>query len=101
MLLESPRGLCVAAAKVLSAFCTPTRGAISGHVPVSVLCFRPPHEHVREGPRSYADHITADPRILASKPVVRGTRVAVSLVLESLGAIPCWRATSDTDMPGA
>jgi uncharacterized protein (DUF433 family) len=32
----------------------------------------------------YKDRITADPRILGGKPVVRGTRIAVSLVLEEL-----------------
>lgn len=34
------------------------------------------------------DRITADPRILAGKPVVRGTRIAVSLVLEELAQNP-------------
>ena len=43
---------------------------------------------VKENPRTYADRITADPRILAGKPVVRGTRIAVSLVLEELSQNP-------------
>jgi uncharacterized protein (DUF433 family) len=30
----------------------------------------------------HEDRITADPKILGGKPVVRGTRIAVSLVLE-------------------
>ena len=36
----------------------------------------------------YEDRITADPRILGGKPVVRGTRIAVSLVLEELAQNP-------------
>jgi len=36
----------------------------------------------------YEDHITTDPRILGGKPVVRGTRIAVSLVLEELAHNP-------------
>jgi uncharacterized protein (DUF433 family) len=36
----------------------------------------------------YEDRITADPRILGGKPVVRGTRIAVSLVLEELANNP-------------
>ena len=36
----------------------------------------------------YQDRITADPRILGRKPVVRGTRIAVGLVLEELAHNP-------------
>ena len=36
----------------------------------------------------YEDRITADPKILGGKPVVRGTRIAVSLVLEELAHNP-------------
>jgi uncharacterized protein (DUF433 family) len=36
----------------------------------------------------YEDRITADARILGGKPVVRGTRIAVSLVLEELAHNP-------------
>jgi len=43
---------------------------------------------MKEDPRRYEDRITADPRILAGKPVVRGTRIAVSLVLEELAHNP-------------
>ena len=43
---------------------------------------------VKETPRTYEERITADPRILAGKPVVRGTRIAVSLVLEELAQNP-------------
>jgi uncharacterized protein (DUF433 family) len=40
-----------------------------------------------KGP-AYEDRITADPRILGGKPVVRGTRIAVGLVLEELANNP-------------
>jgi uncharacterized protein (DUF433 family) len=43
---------------------------------------------MKEDPRPYRERITADPRILAGKPVVRGTRIAVSLVLEELAQNP-------------
>jgi uncharacterized protein (DUF433 family) len=43
---------------------------------------------MKEDLRSYQERITADPRILAGKPVVRGTRIAVSLVLEELAQNP-------------
>ena len=36
----------------------------------------------------YQDRITADRRILGGKPVVRGTRIAVSSVLEELAHNP-------------
>jgi uncharacterized protein (DUF433 family) len=39
-------------------------------------------------PRPYKDRITADPKILSSKPVVRGTRIAADLVLEELSQNP-------------
>jgi uncharacterized protein (DUF433 family) len=35
---------------------------------------------------AWQDHIHADPEILGGKPVVRGTRLAVELVLELLAA---------------
>src|SRR5690349_21264728 len=38
--------------------------------------------------RTYQDRITADPAVLGGKPVVRGTRIAVSLVLEELAKNP-------------
>jgi uncharacterized protein (DUF433 family) len=43
---------------------------------------------MKEDLRPYGEHITADPRILAGKPVVRGTRIAVGLVLEELAHNP-------------
>jgi len=36
----------------------------------------------------YEDRIAADPKVLGGKPVVRGTRIAVSLVLEELAHNP-------------
>ncbi|HEX8680672.1 MAG TPA: DUF433 domain-containing protein [Ardenticatenaceae bacterium] len=36
----------------------------------------------------YQDRITVDPEILVGKPVVKGTRVSVELVLEHLAANP-------------
>src|SRR3954453_19073303 len=43
---------------------------------------------MKEDPRPYGERITADPRILAAKPVVRGTRISVGLVLEELAQNP-------------
>ena len=36
----------------------------------------------------YQQYIVTDPRILAGKPVVKGTRIAVDLVLEELSHNP-------------
>lgn len=41
-----------------------------------------------EDQRIYHQRIVADPRILAGKPVVKGTRIAVDLVLEELSHNP-------------
>lgn len=35
---------------------------------------------------AWSAHITSDPQILGGKPVVRGTRLAVDLLLELFGA---------------
>jgi uncharacterized protein (DUF433 family) len=35
---------------------------------------------------NWRDYIDSDPAVLAGKPVVRGTRIAVDLILEKLGA---------------
>jgi uncharacterized protein (DUF433 family) len=43
---------------------------------------------MNEGTRTYQDRITAGPQILGGKPVVRGTRIAVSLILEELAQNP-------------
>jgi uncharacterized protein (DUF433 family) len=43
---------------------------------------------MKQNTRLYQERITADPRILAGRPVVRGTRIAVSLVLEELAHNP-------------
>jgi len=31
--------------------------------------------------RNWSDHVTSDPQVLAGKPVVRGTRLAVDFIL--------------------
>jgi uncharacterized protein (DUF433 family) len=43
---------------------------------------------MKEHQRPYQERIIADPRILAGKPVVKGTRIAVDLVLEELAHNP-------------
>jgi uncharacterized protein (DUF433 family) len=44
--------------------------------------------YMKENQRLYQERIIADPRILAGKPVVKGTRIAVDLVLEELAQNP-------------
>ena len=43
---------------------------------------------MKEEQRLYQERIVTDPRILAGKPVVKGTRIAVDLVLEELSHKP-------------
>ena len=43
---------------------------------------------MKENQRLYRERIVTDPRILAGKPVVKGTRIAVDLVLEELSHNP-------------
>ena len=43
---------------------------------------------MKEEQRLYQERIVTDPRILAGKPVVKGTRIAVDLVLEELSQNP-------------
>ena len=43
---------------------------------------------MKEDQRLYQERIVVDPRILAGKPVVKGTRIAVDLVLEELSHNP-------------
>src|SRR5262252_1853250 len=43
---------------------------------------------MKEARRLYHERIVTDPRILAGKPVVKGTRIAVDLVLEELSHNP-------------
>jgi uncharacterized protein (DUF433 family) len=43
---------------------------------------------MKEDQRIYQERIVTDPRILAGKPVVKGTRIAVDLVLEELSHNP-------------
>jgi uncharacterized protein (DUF433 family) len=44
--------------------------------------------YMKENQRHSHERIVADPRILAGKPVVKGTRIAVDLVLEELAQNP-------------
>lgn len=39
-----------------------------------------------DGPMPWPERIVVDPEILAGKPVIRGTRITVELVLELLAA---------------
>jgi uncharacterized protein (DUF433 family) len=43
---------------------------------------------MKEDQLRYQERIVADPRILAGKPVIKGTRIAVDLVLEELAHNP-------------
>ena len=43
---------------------------------------------MKADPRLHHNRIVADPRILAGKPVIKGTRIAVDLVLEELSHNP-------------
>jgi uncharacterized protein (DUF433 family) len=43
---------------------------------------------MKEDTQLYKERIVADPRILAGKPVVKGTRISVDLVLEELSHNP-------------
>jgi uncharacterized protein (DUF433 family) len=43
---------------------------------------------MKETQRLYQERIVTDPRILAGKPVIKGTRIAVDLVLEELSHNP-------------
>src|SRR5213596_3795346 len=44
--------------------------------------------YMKEDQRFYQERIVADPRILAGKPVIKGTRIGVDLVLEELSHNP-------------
>jgi len=35
---------------------------------------------------NWKDHITSDPKVLYGKPAIKGTRIAVDLILEKLSA---------------
>jgi uncharacterized protein (DUF433 family) len=58
----------------------------TGTVPIASLCYN--DWYMKEDQRPYQERIIADPRILAGKPVVKGTRIAVDLVLEELAQNP-------------
>ena len=44
--------------------------------------------YMKEDQRLYQERIVADTRILAGRPVIKGTRIAVDLVLEELSHNP-------------
>jgi uncharacterized protein (DUF433 family) len=46
------------------------------------VCYN--HPAMKHTPATYTDHIVLDPAILAGKPVIKGTRIPVELVLERL-----------------
>jgi len=45
-------------------------------------------DDMQDNPGTYKERITAEPKILGGNPVIRGTRISVSLVLEELAANP-------------
>jgi uncharacterized protein (DUF433 family) len=53
---------------------------------IASVCYN--GRYMKEDQRPYQERIIADPRILAGKPVVKGTRIAVDLVLEELAQNP-------------
>ena len=56
------------------------------YVLIASVCYN--DLYMKEDQRLYHERIVADPRILAGKPVVKGTRIAVDLVLEELAQNP-------------
>ena len=60
--------------------------SISYRMSVPSVCYN--DLYMKEDQRLYQERIVADPRILAGKPVVKGTRIAVDLVLEELAQNP-------------
>ena len=62
------------------------RESISYRMSVPSVCYN--NSYMKEDRRLYQERIVADPRILAGKPVVKGTRIAVDLVLEELAQNP-------------
>jgi uncharacterized protein (DUF433 family) len=55
-------------------------------VSIVSVCYN--NMYMKENQQPYQERIIADPRILAGKPVVKGTRIAVDLVLEELAQNP-------------
>jgi uncharacterized protein (DUF433 family) len=53
---------------------------------VALVCYN--HWYMKEDQQIYLQRIVADPRILAGKPVIKGTRIGVDLVLEELSQNP-------------
>jgi uncharacterized protein (DUF433 family) len=57
-------------------------------VSMTLVWYNNPYMTDKDAQRLYHERIVADPRILAGKPVVKGTRIAVDLVLEELAQNP-------------
>jgi uncharacterized protein (DUF433 family) len=55
-------------------------------VSIASVCYN--DWYMKEDQRLHRERIVADPRILGGKPVVKGTRIAVDLVLEELSHNP-------------
>jgi uncharacterized protein (DUF433 family) len=53
---------------------------------IALVCYN--SWYMEEDQQIYQQRIIADPRILAGKPVVKGTRIGVDLVLEELAHNP-------------
>src|SRR5687768_2176776 len=53
---------------------------------VALVCYN--SWYMKDEQQIYQQRIVADPRILAGKPVVKGTRIGVDLVLEELSHNP-------------
>ena len=53
---------------------------------IALVCYN--GWYMKDEQRIYQQRIVADPRVLAGKPVVKGTRIGVDLVLEELSQNP-------------
>ena len=56
------------------------------YMSIASLCYN--GLYMKEDKRFYQERIVTNPRILAGKPVVKGTRIGVDLVLEELAHNP-------------
>jgi uncharacterized protein (DUF433 family) len=81
-------GLCLkkAISEIIISFLKSWWVSETGTVSIASVCYN--DLYMKEDQRRYQERIVADPRILAGKPVVKGTRIAVDLVLEELAQNP-------------